>query len=69
MIRLINREKQMITIFYNGAWIHENFTTNVVTVQLPIKDDHKLYYTKQVKSVHAAKLFITKNKEYLRRLL
>jgi hypothetical protein len=59
----------MITLFYKGAWIHENLRDNTVMVQLPIKHEHKLYYTKEVKSVHAAKLFITKNKEYLRRLL
>lgn len=57
----------MITIFYKGAWIHENLRNNTVMVQLPMPKDNRYYLTKQVKSVHAAKLFITKNQEYINR--
>jgi hypothetical protein len=57
----------MITFYYRGAWIHENLMNNTVMVQLPIKNDAKYYLTKQVKSVHAAKIFISKNQEYINR--
>lgn len=56
----------MNTIYYKGAWIHENFTDNTFCVQIPIKGD-TLYYTKEVKSYRAAQLFITKNQEYINR--
>jgi hypothetical protein len=48
----------MFTFKYKGAYIHDNFTTGTVTVQ--IFDGKNSFYTKEVKSVHAAKLFITK---------
>ena len=57
----------MITFYYRGAWIHENLMNNTIMVQLPIKNDAKYYLTKQVKSVHAAKIFISKNQEYINR--
>lgn len=48
----------MFTFKYKTAYIHDNFTDNRVTVQ--IFDGKNSYYTKEVKSVHAAKLFITR---------
>lgn len=43
----------MRTFKYKNGYIHENFTTGVVQVQIG-------YKVTVVKSVHAAKIFITK---------
>jgi hypothetical protein len=44
----------MITYKYKHGYIHDNFTAGIVQVQI----GYKVY---RVKSVHAAKLFITAN--------
>lgn len=48
----------MYTFKYKNAYIHDNFTENRVTVQ--IFDGKSSFFTKEVKNVRAAKIFITK---------
>ena len=45
----------MITIKYKNCWIHDNFTSGVITVQ---DAEYNIY--KGFKSFRAAQLFITK---------
>lgn len=48
----------MFTFKYKGAYIHENFNAGVITVQ--IFDGKNSFFTFDAKSVHAAKIKITR---------
>jgi hypothetical protein len=50
----------MITFKYKIGYIHENFRTGEVIAQIrDFKKSDGTYYTKELKSIHAAKIFIT----------
>lgn len=58
----------MYTFKYKIGYIHENFSTNEVMVQIrDMKRNDGTYYTKYVKSVHSAKMFITQWDNALKR--
>jgi len=46
----------MITVKYKTGFIHENFTSGVIRVQVD-----QWAYSIEVKSIHAAKIMITKH--------
>lgn len=51
------RDNKMITYSYKHGFIHDNFTTGVIQIQ--VQGEHGFLMT--VKSVHAAKILLTKH--------